>query len=164
MAMRLIFSRAEGSMRLAAIPLFLLVPAFAFAQKAGPLSRDKVAAELLAIEQNIARANSTCDYDYFRKIEADEFIFTGPQGGVITRAEDLAGEKDCKPHDDRHLIDEPRLLLEGNVAILNAHATLTGQRNGKDVHVETRFTDVFVWRDGRWQLVAGHSSRIPQKV
>jgi preprotein translocase subunit Sec63 len=25
---------------------------------------------------------------------------------------------------------------------------------------QTRFTDVFVWRDGRWQIVAGHSSRI----
>jgi hypothetical protein len=28
----------------------------------------------------------------------------------------------------------------------------------------SRFTDVFVWRDRRWQLVAGHSSRIPDAV
>ena len=31
---------------------------------------------------------------------------------------------------------------------------------GADVTKQTRFTDVFVWRDGRWQIAAGHSSRI----
>jgi len=151
-------------MKLVAVPILLFVSFFAVAQKATPPpSREQVETQLLTIEQNIARANSTCDYDYFRKIEAEEFIFTDSQGNVTTRAEDLAGEKDCKIHNDQHLVDEPRLLLEGNIAILSARSTLTGLRNGKDVHVETRFTDVFVWRDGRWQLVAGHSSRIPPK-
>lgn len=151
-------------MKFVVVPLLLFVPISAIAQKAPLPSREQVETQqLLTIEQNIARANSACDYDFFRKIEAEEFIFTDSQGNVTTRAEDLAGEKDCKPHDDRHLVDEPRLLLEGNIAILSARSTLDGVRNGKDVHVETRFTDVFVWRDTRWQLVAGHSSRIPQK-
>ena len=151
-------------MRIAAVVVLLLFSArCALAQKNVPTSREQVERQLLAIENEIGRANSTCDYAYFRKVEADEFIFTDAQGNVITKTEDLAGEKDCKPHDDQHVVDEARLLLEGNVAVLSARSTLTGQRSGKDVRAQSRFTDVFVWRDGRWQLVAGHSSRIPKK-
>jgi hypothetical protein len=35
-------------------------------------------------------------------------------------------------------------------------------KDGKEVTSQSRFTDVFVWRDRRWQIVAGHSSRIRQ--
>jgi hypothetical protein len=32
-----------------------------------------------------------------------------------------------------------------------------GRPSGK-----TRFTDIFVYRDGRWQCIAGHDSRFPE--
>jgi len=28
--------------------------------------------------------------------------------------------------------------------------------------VKSRFTDIFIYRDGRWQCVAGHESHFPQ--
>jgi hypothetical protein len=34
-------------------------------------------------------------------------------------------------------------------------------KDGREVTNQSRFTDVFVRRAGRWQIVAGHSSRIP---
>lgn len=142
--------------------MLLLCSLYAVAQNP-PASDKEVEKQLLEIEQQIGHSNSTCDYDYFRKIEAEEFIFTDSQGNVSTRTEDLAGEKDCKPNSDQHAIDEPRLIRQGGLVILNARQTITGQRNGKDFRVQTRFTDVFVWRSGRWQLLAGHSSRIPKK-
>lgn len=144
------------------IALLLLCSLCAIAQNS-PASQQEVQKQLLEMEQKIGQANSACDYSYFRAIEAEEFIFTDSQGNVTTRAEDLAGEKDCKPNSDQHSIDEPRLIHDGDFAVLNARQTITGQRNGKDFRVQTRFTDVFAWRDGRWQLLAGHSSRIPKK-
>ena len=144
------------------IALVLLCSLCAVAQN--PAASDKgVEKQLVEIEQKIAQANSTCDYNYFRTIEAEEFIFTDSQGNVTTRAEDLAGENDCQPNSDQHSFEEPRLIHSGNFAVLNAKQTITGQRNGKNFRVQTRFTDVFVWRAGRWQLLAGHSSRIPKK-
>ena len=108
-------------------------------------------------------ANRTCDYDYFRRIEGDEFLFTDARGNVISKQEDLAGEKDCKPNDNKHEIDDARVLLYGDVAVLNARSTISGVRSGSQFRIQTRFTDVFVWRKGGWQIVAGHSSRIPEK-
>src|SRR3954468_22995564 len=91
-----------------------LLAANAAAQsKAAPKDRDEVQRQLMQIEQDIAHANSTCDYDYFRKIEAAEFHFADSQGNVITRESDLATEKDCHPNSNTHLTDDPILWLHG---------------------------------------------------
>jgi len=135
----------------------------ALAQGAAP-SRDtaQVMKELVTIEQEIARANKECDYKYFARIEAAEFIFTGANGHVTTRAEDLAGEKDCRKSNQSPTLDEFRMQLHGSVAILSARSTSTSQgAGGAPMTRRSRFTDVFVWRDRRWQLVSGHSSNIP---
>ena len=50
----------------------------------------------------------------------------------------------------------------GTVVVFNALATTTTMKpSGERLARTQRFTDVLVRRDGRWQLVAGHSSRVP---
>jgi ketosteroid isomerase-like protein len=121
-------------------------------------------AELLRIEAEIARANRECDYAYFTRIEAPEFFFVGPSGRVTTRAEDLAGERDCKTTDHVQTLDQVRLVELQNGAVFSARATRRGTgRDGKPFERASRLTDVFVYRDGTWQLVAGHESAIPSE-
>src|SRR5690242_16475219 len=79
--------------------------------------------QLTQIENEIVRANNQCDYDYFRRIEADEFTFTDGNGGVSTRADDLAGESQCRPSSSQQVIDEVRVLDYGSIAVLNARNT-----------------------------------------
>jgi hypothetical protein len=45
--------------------------------------------------------------------------------------------------------------------IITLLATTTMKASGERLERTQRFTDVLVWRDGRWHLVAGHSSRHP---
>jgi hypothetical protein len=50
-------------------------------------------------------------------------------------------------------------------AVVTGRVTITKKdKDSKIVKRQSRFTDVFVWRDATWQLVAGHSSRIPETV
>jgi hypothetical protein len=119
--------------------------------------------ELLDIERRIGHANLTCDYDYFRKIEAEEFFFTGPTGQVTTREQDLAGEKDCKKHNGTFSLREERVLLYGNTAVVSAIGTYeTTKADGSQASRSSRFTDVFVRRKGQWLVVAGHSSNLKE--
>src|SRR5262249_41971865 len=144
--------------------VLFLAPALMHAQAGAPGEAD-TRTQLLRIEDEIGRANRECDYAYFRQVEADEFIFTGANGAVTTRADDLAGEKDCRKRDYSQVIDEPRILFYGSVAVLNARNTITLKgKDGQPALHRSRFTDVFVWRSGRWQLVSGHSSRIPEET
>ena len=126
---------------------------------------DKTKQALLDIEQQVGRANLGCDYDFFRKIEAEEFFFTGPSGKITTRAEDLAGEKDCKKHEGTYSLSEERVMLYGDTAVVSAVGTYeTANAKGERVRHSSRFTDVFVRRNGAWVMVAGHSSTIKEPL
>jgi hypothetical protein len=126
-------------------------------------SPDQIKKDLLEIERQIGRANFECDYKYFDRIEAEEFFFTGPSGDNETKQQDMAGEKDCHKFGGTYDLDETRISVYGNSAVVTARVTISGKnKEGKDFTHRSRFTDVFVWRDGRWQIVAGHSSKIPE--
>jgi hypothetical protein len=60
-------------------------------------------------------------------------------------------------------LDETKISLYDKTAVFTARVTISGKnKEGKPFTRRSRFTDVFTWRDGRWQIVAGHSSRIPE--
>jgi ketosteroid isomerase-like protein len=131
--------------------------------KTPPGTPGEIKNTMLQIEREIGRANLDCDYRYFDRVEAEEFIFTDSAGGVTNKKEDLAGEKDCHKSDGTYEVDETDVRLYGDTAVVTGRVTIT-RKNKEDKLVvrRSRFTDVFVWRDKRWQLVAGHSSRIPE--
>ena len=85
-------------MRIITLLAFGLVPATSLAQKpaAPPRLPSMLAGSGMVVEERIGQANFECDYKFFADVEAPEFIFTSAAGNLITRAENLAGEKDCR--------------------------------------------------------------------
>jgi hypothetical protein len=139
----------------------LILSIFLGGMSANALDKDKTRRDLIEIEQNIGKANLNCDYKYFALIEAPEFVFTGPDGSVTTRDQDLAGEASCKKSTSKYEVDEANVWLDGHVAVVTGRVTIRKADPNASVS-RSRFTDVFVHRDHRWQLVAGHSSHIRQ--
>ncbi len=121
----------------------------------------------MQIEREIGQANIRRNKAYFERIEADELIFTDSSGGITTKAEDVASLD--KPAGDFKLlsyeVDEMKVTVYGKTAVVTGRTTTVSHGKDRDITNKSRFTDVFVRRDGRWQLFAGHSSRIrePQK-
>ena len=150
------------TLRSAALLLFA-ASLFAQKQSASPGTPGEVKNNLIQIEREIGRANLDCDFKYFDRVEAEEFIFTDAAGAVSDKKQDLAGEKDCHKSDGTYDVDDADVRLYGNAAVVTGRVTITRKNSeGKILTRRSRFTDVFVWRDERWQLVAGHSSRIPE--
>lgn len=140
----------------------LLMVAGLLVPQTAPTNPEQTKQELIAIEKRIGDANLNCDYNYFRQIEAEEFIFTDANGGTSTKEQDLASEKDCKKSDATYTVDDTKVSLYGDTAVVTGRVTIGRKdKDGNPVTRQSRFTDVFVRRDSRWQLVAGHSSRIP---
>ena len=143
--------------------LVLAGSVFAQQQSAPPGTPGQIKEELIRIEHEIGRANLQCDYRYFERIEAEEFIFTDASGNVSNKRQDLAGEKDCHKSDATYDLDDTDVRLYPTSAVLTGRVTITRKdKDGKVITRKSRFTDVFVWRDATWQLVAGHSSRIAE--
>src|SRR5438270_488988 len=145
------------------LAIFFVLILLPLGLSAGTKSRvEKVKAQLLHIEEQVVHANESCDRAVFERVEAEEFIFTGSAGKVTNKQQDLDSLKDCHPSELKASFEDPIVQLHGDVAVLNAQLTQHPiNKEGQVVTRRFRFTDVFVWRDHRWQMVVGHSSRIP---
>jgi hypothetical protein len=56
---------------------------------------------------------------------------------------------------------EQHIRVYGDVAVNTGYYTFSNVRDGQPVSVPARFTMVFRNRDGKWLIVAHHSSRMP---
>lgn len=138
------------------------------AKQPKPDKDERARQELIQLERDIGAANVRRDADFFERVEADEFVFTDSSGGVTTKKEDVASVRGPASPDSRLLsydVDDLKVMLYGDTAVVTGRSTLKGVNKGQEWTSQSRFTDVFVRRDGRWQIVAGHSSRLrqPQK-
>jgi hypothetical protein len=56
------------------------------------------------------------------------------------------------------------IRLLGDVAIVRGTAQVTVSENGKPLSLDIGYTDVWVWKDRRWQMTAWRSARMPAPV
>jgi ketosteroid isomerase-like protein len=96
------------------------------------------------------------------RIWADDHTFTNPLGVVQTKAERLREMKSGDRKLESFSIAEVQVRVYGNTAVVTSHATLKGQRQGRDISGQFRGIDVYVNKRGRWQVVAAQATRIAQ--
>ena len=134
-----------------AVPLALALPALA---ADCPKNQPKTEATLIELEQNWAAALSRKDADAVACMVADEFEDANVDGSLHTRSQMLERIANRKPGVNH--LTEMRAHVEGDFGFTRGLATLV-DASGKVV-ARVRFTDVFTYRDGRWQALAGHET------
>jgi ketosteroid isomerase-like protein len=115
---------------------------------------------LLQLERDWEQANAKNDVAALERILAPEYVSTDSDGRLTTRAEGLARRKSGQVKFTAFTQDDYQTHVIGDAAIVTGRSTIKGTRDGKDWSGQERWTDVFVRRNGRWQAVATHSSRI----
>lgn len=121
-----------------------------------PSNQARDEATLVHLEETWAHADELHDKSSLPCILAAEFEEATQTGQLVSRAQTLA---------------EPAERAELQVALSEMHAHIYGDfawvrgvstvRVGNKAPFKNRFTDIFVFREGRWQCVAGHESRYP---
>jgi uncharacterized protein DUF4440 len=128
------------------------------------IAQDAGEAEVVAgIEQQIATAWVNRDQATIDAILAPEWFVTDASGQVLTKQrvlDETFGSTDRRI--DTMMIDDVVVRLYGPVAVATGRTEASGSYRGAPVSVVLRFTDVFVRRDGRWQVVASHGSLVSQ--
>jgi hypothetical protein len=136
--------------------------ACALAMRAGAQADTQVDAELLALQNEWAKARIEGSVKFLERLYAKEFWITAMNGSVVTRAEDIGvfASGDMKPET---ISDEDmKVTVYENFAIVTGREKLKGTYKGFAGDFVLRFTNVYVHRDGRWQMVTHHATQIPK--
>jgi hypothetical protein len=97
-----------------------------------------------------------------QRIVADDYLGTEPDGRRITKADVLAEVKAGDALESNRLNeDDVKIRFYGNVAVVNGSESWKRKPDGKT----GRFiwTDVFVNRNGKWQVVASQDLEVVDK-
>ncbi len=94
-------------------------------------------------------------------ILADDFVHVLPSGFISKQQHIAFVRTHPRPKLLRHEFEQLRVRVYGNVAIANGIVAATPGEGGPALR--TIFTDVFAFRNGRWQAVNAQETPMPQK-
>jgi ketosteroid isomerase-like protein len=127
-----------------------------------PTAQAKDEATLIQVEQTWARALEEQDISALMCILADEFEDANILGSLADRSSML---KRADNHRGvHHELSEMHARIYGDFAYIRGVATAIAKAPGAPLNDKVRFTDVYVYREGRWQCVAAHESHFPHSV
>ncbi|MGI8960590.1 MAG: nuclear transport factor 2 family protein [Bryobacteraceae bacterium] len=115
------------------------------------------------LEQEWAEAGVKRDTAVYDRLEADDFVSTDPAGHVGGKSRDLSDLKSGNFTAQTMKVDDMKVQVHGNVAVVIGRTTISGGKyGGQDISGEYRFTDVWVNHAGRWQVVASQGTQVKQ--
>jgi ketosteroid isomerase-like protein len=91
---------------------------------------------------------------------AEELIFVGHLGQIITKEMDLDAYRSGKMRVDRLELSETEVRPMGEVVLVITRCSLAGSYDHEAFAGDFRYTRVWHRRDTGWQIVAGHCSAI----
>ena len=111
---------------------------------------------VLAHEQRLYQAQLSSDVDGLDELIAEDLLFSGPDGRLFTKEQDLAMHRTGAMR-IRSL--EPKettvRVLSAEAAVVSVVAAVKGDFDGEAAEGLVRYLRVWVLREGRWLIVAG---------
>ena len=100
----------------------------------------------------------------WKRLIADDLLFTGPDGQLGSKAEDLELHRSAAVQFRRHNPEElPVRRVGADVAVSALRARVTVEVRGELVSGTFRYTRVWAREDGSgWRVVGGHVSAVSQ--
>jgi ketosteroid isomerase-like protein len=120
--------------------------------------------EIVALESQLRAAQLAADVAVLQRLIADELLFTGPDGSLGTKEQDLQAHGSGAVRFRSHEPEELRIRRVGDdVAIAALRARLAVEVVGALVRGTYRYTRVWAREGGGpWRVVGGHVSDVTQ--
>jgi len=124
-------------------------------------ARERTIEELRATEQRLAAAWVKGDREYINRVLADDWSVTDAAGRVLNKRQVM---REAFETEDRQIeslqIDDLQVRVFGRCAVVTGRTRAGGRYKGNSMSVTLRFTDVFMRRAGRWQVVASQATQL----
>ena len=118
-------------------------------------------AAIVELEQRLAAAWVDGDRAFIDGLLVDDWTVIDQSGRVLTKRQVLdEAFASAERRIEAMTIEEVGVRMLGGVAVATGRTRATGSYRGQRATVTLRFTDVFLLRDGRWQIVASQGTTI----
>ena len=118
--------------------------------------------ELLELEKRFQNAIVANDADAIEPLVSDDWIIVNADGRTVERDRFLAVVKSGALTHNAMTLDEPRMRIYGDTAVVTGRATSAGKFMGTDFTTLERSTDVFVKTNGQWRCVLTQLTKIAE--
>lgn len=118
---------------------------------------------IAALEAELRAAQLASDTAALDRLISADLLFTGPDGRLASKADDLAAHRGGIIRIRTHEPQEMRMRRVGEDVVVVALLTrIAGSYAGQEFGGSARYTRVWAREaDGEWRIVAGHVAPVP---
>lgn len=145
--------------------LLILTKSFAAGQTENKNAANNISSieqEIIKLERERLDAYARADREAFDRIVADDFTMTHSDGGVFDKTQErnvLRPSTAARPLPTL-AIEDVKVRVFGEAAVITGRLVEQGERIGR---VSLAFTNTYIRRKKKWQIVAGQLTRLPQE-
>jgi hypothetical protein len=142
----------------------LALPTIAFAKEKKTDATADVEATVKKIEQEILDGILKSDTSLFEKYLSSDYLGIGPDGVTQNKSEFLSDVKSGTLKLESSKESEMKVqVADPDMAVVVYRTNDKGTYKGKDITGEYRWIDVFVKRDGKWQIAIDQGTQIAKQ-
>ena len=130
-------------------------------QSLGDSASDK--RELTQLVKDVNAALVKTDIAFLDRVLHEDYTHYRPRGIVENRAEYLKNRKTGRVEFESLVLDDVKVRRYGDTAVVTYRSTAKGKDQQGAIDEQRRWTRVFVWREGRWQLVHSQGTTIQNR-
>jgi hypothetical protein len=117
-------------------------------------------ASVHACEAALRRAQLASDVGELDRLVDGALVFTGPDGAVYSKNDDLDAHRRGLIRITRLEPSEERIQLFGHIAVVSVRMAMSGTFEGVAFAGPFRYTRVWRAHEDGWRIVAGHVSAV----
>lgn len=124
---------------------------------------DSVVADVDALatcEAALRRAQLTGDVAVLDQLVDDALVFTGPDGALYSKSDDLDAHRNAWVRITRLDPSDEHVQRFGQIAVISVRMEMAGTFRGEPFAGPFRYTRIWCERPDGWRVVAGHVSAV----
>jgi ketosteroid isomerase-like protein len=115
---------------------------------------------VIQAERDWLKAHLELDLAQLERMMADEYTQVSNTGQLLDKSQVLATFQTGQRHWDTADSDEYRIQIYGETALVYGRWRASGVNHGQPFDYAARYISLWVYRDGRWQIVSDQSTEI----
>jgi uncharacterized protein YciI/ketosteroid isomerase-like protein len=123
--------------------------------------RPQAEEDVREVETRRFKAMTDQDTVALDRILSDDLTYTHSSAQVDTKAKFMASIRSGELKYVSIAPSDLQVRAYGNAAVVTGRAAIKAEVHGQPMSMELRFTDTYSFQDGRWQMVAWESTRMP---